>query len=92
MATPFGASIRKKTLKKCVQKDCTKGKKGMYGLDYTERLKRLYLQNLEFRRLRGDLIEVYKIILNIYDPLTTHSLLAIDSISCIHSNGFKLTN
>ena len=84
---------KKKDIKKIedVQRDYTRRIKGMYGLDYTERLSKLKLPSLEFRRLRGDLIEVYKIIHNIYDPLTTHSLLTIDSSSCTRSNGFKLT-
>ena len=33
----------------------------MRGLDYEERLNRLDLYSLEFRRMRGDLIETYKI-------------------------------
>ena len=35
---------------------------GMAGLSYEERLKRLGLYSLEFRRMRWDLIETYKII------------------------------
>ena len=34
----------------------------MAGLSYVERLERLGLYTLEFRRIRGDLIETYKII------------------------------
>ena len=84
---------KKKDIKKIedVQRDYTRRIKGMNGLDYSERLQTLKLPSLEFRRLRGDLIEVYKILHNIYDPITTHSLLTIDSSSCTHSNGFKLT-
>ena len=35
---------------------------GMAGLSYEERLSRLGLYSLEFRRMRGDLIETYKIL------------------------------
>ena len=42
--------------------------------NYQDRLKLLNLPSLEFRRMRGDLIEVYKIIHAIYDPVTTDKL------------------
>ena len=48
---------------------------GMKDLDYESRLKSLRLPSLEYRRLRGDLIEVYKICHKIYDPVTTKPLL-----------------
>ena len=44
-----------------VQKKFTRMLPGLDGLSYKERLDRLGLFSLERRRLRGDLIEVYKI-------------------------------
>ena len=43
-----------------VQMRATKLVDHLGGLDYSERLKRLNLPTLAFRRLRGDLIEMYK--------------------------------
>jgi len=37
-------------------------------LPHVERLKQLKLPTLKYRRLRGDMIEVFKIIHNYYDP------------------------
>ena len=54
-----------------VQRHFTKNVEGLNTLSCTERLRKLNLPTLEFRRLRGDLIETYKITHNIYDPLTT---------------------
>jgi len=34
---------------------------------YKDRLKRLKLPTLKYRRIRGDMIEVYKILTNKYD-------------------------
>eukprot|EP00061_Rhincodon_typus_P008284 g30756.t1 len=47
-----------------VQKRFTRMSPGLEGLSYRERLNRLGLYSLERRRLRGDLIEVYKIMSN----------------------------
>ena len=49
------------------------------------------LPSLEFRRLRGDLIETYKICNEIYDPVTTTSLFDFYSLDKTRSNGFKIT-
>ena len=45
-----------------VQRRFTRLIPGMSGLSYEERLDRLGMYSLEFRRLRGDLIETYKIL------------------------------
>ena len=73
-----------------VQQQFTKRINGMYNMSYPERLYKLKLHSLEYRRLRGDYIETYKIINDIYDPITTHSLLTLDTNSRTRTNGFKL--
>ena len=57
-----------------VQRNFTKKIHGMSNKSYQDRLKLLNLPSLEFHRMRGDLIEVYKIIHAIYDPVTTDKL------------------
>ena len=72
-----------------IQRHFTKRIIGMKSLDYNVRLYNLKLPSLEYRRLRGDLIEVYKMTHNLYDPLTTSSLLTLN-VSTTRSNNFKL--
>ena len=50
-----------------VQKQATKLARGCKSLSYKERLVKLKLPTLKLRRARGDLIEVFKILHNIYD-------------------------
>ena len=50
-----------------VQRNATRKINGFKQLSYSERLRRLDLPTLYFRRIRGDMIECYKIIRNIYD-------------------------
>lgn len=45
-----------------VQRRFTKRLRGMHGLSYDERLTKLHLERLEARRIRIDIINVYKII------------------------------
>jgi hypothetical protein len=50
-----------------VQKRVTKQFPGMKNLSYPERLKKIGLPTLAYRRIRGDMIEVYNIIKGCYD-------------------------
>ena len=54
-----------------VQRRATKMILTIKDLSYSERLKKLKLTTLAYRRARGDMIEVYKIVTDIYDPKTT---------------------
>ena len=71
-----------------VQRRATKLIPTLKHFSYTERLKRLKLQSLEVRRLRGQLIEVYKII-NGFDKVQSR-LLLVDNNLLTRNNGFKL--
>ena len=51
-----------------VQKMATKQIPGMKNVSYEEHLRKLELPTLSYRWLRGDMIEVYKIIQGHYDP------------------------
>ena len=50
-----------------MQKRATRQVPAMKGLTYEERLKKLNLFTLRYRRLRGDMIKVYKILTKKYD-------------------------
>ena len=51
-----------------IQRRATKLIPGLSDLSYEDRLRRLKLPSLSYRRSRGDLIEVYKIMSGKYDP------------------------
>ena len=57
----------------------TKRIQGMKDLNYHQRLEKLKLPSLEYRRLRGDLIEVYKITHSIYYPISTNTMFHMSS-------------
>lgn len=58
-----------------VQRRATKQVQGLGNMTYPERLHRLKLTTLEYRRLRGDMMEVYKILHHEYDPMASQNLL-----------------
>ena len=74
-----------------VQQHFTKRINGLKDLSYEERLVKLKLPSLEYRRLRGDLIEVFKIVNNIYDHETTNNLFKRDLESKTRAHSYKLT-
>jgi ribonuclease P/MRP protein subunit RPP40 len=60
-----------------VQRRATKRVQGLQDQEYPERLRRLGLPTLAFRRLRGDMIEVYKMLHNIYDQSVGKEIIRI---------------
>ena len=72
-----------------VQRRATKRIPGFRNLSYEQRLQKLGLFTLSFRRFRGDLIEVYKIVSGISDPETAPDL-HIQGETGTRGNGRKL--
>ncbi|XP_062620616.1 uncharacterized protein LOC134282197 [Saccostrea cucullata] len=66
---PWARKVVKLRMIEGVQRRATKQIPGLAKLSYEERLKKLKLPTLKYRRHRGDMIEVYKITSGKYDPL-----------------------
>ena len=73
-----------------VQRRFTKCVVGTANMDYKKRLTLLKLPSLEYRRLRGDLIEVFKITHNYYDYRTTSTLFTKAYNEATRGHEFKL--
>ena len=76
-------------LLEAVQRRMTKRIQGMRGIPYEKRLKLLGLHSLERRRLRGDLIEVFKWYRG-YNKGDVSKILRISNHDRSRNNGFKL--
>jgi len=63
-----------------VQKKATKLIHGLKRLNYVERLKILKLPTLKYRQIRGDMIQVFKIVHGIYDSSCTINLTFSESL------------
>ena len=63
---------------KSVQRRATRLVPGIDNLNYEDRLKELYLPTLEYRRRRGRMIEVYKILNECYDRKATEGLFELN--------------
>jgi len=59
-----------------VQKKAAKILPQLKNLKYEDRLRACKLPTLYFRRIRGDMIETFKIVTGIYDKLVSPTMLA----------------
>ena len=74
-----------------IQKRATKLIISFKKLSYKDRLIKLKLPTLKYRRLRGDMIEVFKILHNYYD-LDVAPKLVLNNTSFTRGNSLKLLN
>ena len=72
-----------------IQRRMTKMINGIRHLEYKDRLKRLQLHSLERRRLRGDLIEVFKWVKG-FNKGDISRVLIVSGPGVTRTNGFKL--
>lgn len=72
-----------------IQRRMTKMISGIRNLDYKDRLERLQLHSLERRRLRGDLIEVFKWVRG-FNKGDISKVLIVSDPGITRTNGFKL--
>ena len=91
VTTWFPYKVKDIEIIESVQKRATKQVKLIRHLHYSERLRRLNLPTLRYRRHRGDMIEVFKILHKIYDVEITegHTRKEIDHILTNDRSLFK---
>jgi len=77
MPTRCGRQEGHKTLKN-VQRLAIKLVPGLRYLNYPDRLKQLNLPTLGYRRLRGDMIETFKMVYGAYDEQVMPAILAAE--------------
>ncbi len=75
-----------------VQRRATKLLPGMHDLEYEDRLRRLNLPSLAFRRIRGDMIETFKYCHQMYEvvkkPFELRKEFNVQTVT--RDNGFKI--
>ena len=81
--------IKDQVMLERIQRRATKQIPSLRNFTYDERLKRLDMFSLQKRRVRGDLIEVFKI-LNRFENINPESLFQRDPNTITRSNGMKL--
>jgi hypothetical protein len=80
-----------KTIEK-VQMRATKLISKLKSRQYSDRLRYLKLPTLKYRRLRGDMIETYKILHGLYDNDATINIPLYDSQQITRNNTLKIQN
>lgn len=73
-----------------VQRRATRMAPQLKGLTYEERLKKMELPTLAYRRSRGDQIEAYKIITHKYDPDCTAGIFRMREDTATRGNSKKI--
>ena len=73
-----------------VQRKFTKFIHCLKDLPYEERLYFLNLHSLEYRRLRGDMIQVYKIAHNYYDKVSVNDLIVFKNDCRLRGHNFTI--
>ena len=73
-----------------VQKRATKLIPSLKNMDYPNRLKKLKMPTLKYRRLRGDMIDVYKIINGIYDYKVVTGFFELSDVEQTRGHNKKL--
>ena len=73
-----------------VQRKFTKHIKGLSNLQYEERLKKINLPSLEYRQIRGDMIQVFKIAHNFYDNASVQNLFDFSNNTRLRGHNFKI--
>ena len=74
-----------------VQRRATKMIPELKDLSYPERLKKLKLPTMAYRRARGDMIEIFKIVAQIYDNKTTDNFLSFRENMNMSLRGHEFT-
>jgi len=74
-----------------IQRSFTKNIFSVKKLSYEQRLENLKLPSLEYRRLRGDLIQTFKILRQFYDIKTVDSLFQLSNNNRLRGHRLKLT-
>ena len=84
----YGQTIKRQSVTiENVQRRTTKLVASISKLPYKERLKYLNLHSLKYRRIRGDLIQIYKLI---KDPNHSSNLIKLSDIKCTRGHNLKL--
>lgn len=73
-----------------VQRRATRLVPELKGLSYEERLRKLNLPTLSYRRARGDMIETYKILTGKYDRGCTQDILKLRETNISRGHSLKL--
>ena len=73
-----------------IQRRATKLIPNLKDLPYEERLSRLNLPTLAYRRMRGDAIETFKIIKGIYDTDVTDGLIRLNRTDLTRGHPYKI--